>query len=131
MWTYSLVFRIETSKFGNVNTLRAQLIFPSEPNFCNLFDFSEQNSPKNQYLSYLSSEICEINSIKSNSSRAFQQQQECPQIPTQFSVLILFKFYWANGSIINSFHTVAPNNLKPSWCTPTHQEPFEDTKNTA
>jgi hypothetical protein len=91
--------------------------FLLNPIFAIFLEFQEQNSPKNQYLSHLRFEICEIKFLKSNSSRAFQQHQEWPQIPTQFSVSVLFKFYWANGSIINSFHTVAPNNLKPSWCT--------------
>jgi hypothetical protein len=27
-----------------VNTLRAQLIFPSQPNYCNLFEFSATKS---------------------------------------------------------------------------------------
>ncbi len=50
----------------------------------------------------------------------------------QFSVLILFSFHWENSSTINSFHTVAPNSLKPSQCTPTtHWELSEDTKSTA
>jgi hypothetical protein len=36
-----------------------------------------------------------------------------------------------NGSIINSFHTAAPNSLKPSQCTPTHWELSKDTKSMA
>ncbi len=63
-----------------------------------------------------------INSIKSDSSKAFQQHQEHSQILIQFSVWVLFKFHSENGSIINSFHIVAPNSLKPSQCTHTHQE---------
>jgi hypothetical protein len=112
--------------------LRAQLIFPSKPNFCNLLNFQQQNPLKNQYLSHLSSENCEINSIKSDWLRAFHQHhQERPQIPMQFSVSILFSFHWENGSIINSFHTVAPNSPKPSQCTPTYLALSEDTKSVA
>jgi hypothetical protein len=48
----------------SVNTL---LIFSYKPNFCNSFEFQQQNPLKNQYLPHLSSEIFEI-----NSSRAFQ-----------------------------------------------------------
>jgi hypothetical protein len=96
--------------------------------FAICLNFQQQNPLKNQYLPYLSFENCEINSIKSDSPRAFQQHQERLQIPMQFSVSILFSFHWENGSIINSFHTIAPNSLKPSWCTPTHQELSEDTK---
>jgi hypothetical protein len=33
--------------------------------------------------------------------------------------------------MINSFHTLAPKNLKPSDCTPTHWELSEDTKSVA
>ncbi len=89
-------------------------IFPSNLNFCNLFEFpATKSTPKNIYLSHLSSENCEIKSIKSDLPRAFQQHQECPHIPIQFSVLILFSFCWENGSIIDSFfHLVAPNSLK-------------------
>jgi hypothetical protein len=78
----------------------------------------QQNSLKNQYLSHLSSENCEINSIKSDLSRAFQQHQEHPKVPIQFSVSILFNFHGKNGSIINSFHTANPNILKPHQCIP-------------
>jgi hypothetical protein len=41
------------------------------------------------------------------------------------SVLILFDFHSKNGLIINSLHIIDPNNLKPSWCTPTHQSFFK------
>jgi len=118
----------------SVNTLRAQLIFPSKPNFTNWVEFSTTTDPlKNQYLLQLSSENCEMNSVKSDSLRAFQKHQELPhKIPIQFSVLILFNFHWEKGSIFNSFHTVAPNSLKPSQCTSTtHRELSEDTKSAA
>ncbi len=51
-----------------------------------------------------------------------------PKIPIQFSVLILFNFHWENGSIFNSFYTIAPNSLKPSQCTSTHRELSKDTQ---
>ncbi len=104
-----------------MNTLRAQLMFPSKLNFCKLFKFSATKGTKNQYLPYLS---FEINFIKSESLRAFQQHQEHSQIPIKFSFFILFSFHWKNGSIINSFHIVAPNSLKPNWCTPLLIESF-------
>jgi hypothetical protein len=56
---------------------------------------------------------------------------ECYQVSIQFAVSILFSFHWKNGSIINSLHTVTPNILKPSRCTPTHWELSQDTNNTA
>jgi hypothetical protein len=111
-----------------VNTLRAQLIFPSKLNFCNLFKFSATKGTKNQYLPHLS---FETNFIKSESLRAFQQHEEHLQIPIKFSILILFSFHWKNGSIINNFHTIVPKSLKLSWCTPTHWELSKDTKSMA
>jgi hypothetical protein len=102
-----------------VNTLRAQLIFPSKPNFCNLFEFPVTKSIfKNQYLPHLSFENCEINSIKSDLLITFQQHQEHLKIPMQFSVWILLNFHWKNDSIINSFHTVGPDSLKHQWVQP-------------
>jgi len=112
---FSFTFsELKTSKSSNVNTLKAQLIFPFKPIFCNLFEFPEQNSLKNQYLPHITSENYEIKYIKSDSPRAFQQQQEHPHILIQFAVSILFNFQLENYSIINSFHIIAPNNLKSS-----------------
>jgi hypothetical protein len=55
-------------------------IFPNS--ISAIFLNSQQQNPlMNQYLSQLSSENCEINSIRSDSLRAFQQHQESPQIP--------------------------------------------------
>ncbi len=64
----------------SVNTLRAQLILPSKPIFCNLFEFLTTKSTQKSISFTLYLENCEINSIKSNSPRAFRQHQECPQI---------------------------------------------------
>ncbi len=119
--TFSIfhIFRIFKKTFNNVNTLRAQLIFPSKPNFFTIYlNFQQQKSLQNQYLLHLSSQDCEINSIKSDPSRAFQQDQEYPQIPIQFSVLILLSFHWENDSIINSFRIIAPNSLETKWGQP-------------
>jgi hypothetical protein len=119
--THSLFFtfsELKFFKFDNVNALRAQLIIPSKPNIYNLFEFPEKNPLKNQYLSHLSSENCEINSIKSDSPEGFLTTPRTP--PNSNTV---FSFHWENDSIINSFlHTVASNSLKPSQCTPTHQK---------
>jgi hypothetical protein len=60
-----------------VNTLKVQLIFPSKPNFC-IFFVPTTKFGKNQYLQHLNFENCEINSIKSKSSRTFQQHKERP-----------------------------------------------------
>ncbi len=89
--------------FRIMNTWKAQLIFPSEPNFCNLFEFlTKKLHSKNQYFSHLNFENCEINSIKFDSSRVFHQHQEHFQIPIQFLFLFCFVFIEKNGSIINS-----------------------------
>jgi len=116
MFTYTSV---ASAVHPSGNTLRAQLIFPSKPNFCNLFEFPATKSTQTSISSHLSSENCKINSVKSDWWRAFQQHQRRFQIAIWFSVSILFNFHWENGSIINSFYTVAPNTIKPSQCTPT------------
>jgi hypothetical protein len=78
----------------SVNTLRVQLIFLSEPNFCYLFEFLVTKSIQKSISStHLSSENSEINSIKFDSPWAFQQHQEGLQIPMKFSVLISFSFH--------------------------------------
>ncbi len=46
--------------------------FLPNPIFAICLNFQQQNLLKNQYISHLSSENCEINSIKSDSLRAFQ-----------------------------------------------------------
>jgi hypothetical protein len=77
----------------SVNTSRAQLIFPFKPNFCNLFEFSTTKSTQKPFFSHLNSNFFEINSIKSDSPRAFQQHQDTFQIPILFAVSILFNFH--------------------------------------
>ncbi len=106
------------------------------PIFCNLFefpakvwthlkgstDFAIQTQffaiclnfhQQNWFLPHLSSENCEINSIKSDSPRAFQQHQEHP--PPNCNEVFGFQFYlifhWKNGSIINSFHIIVPQTV--------------------
>jgi hypothetical protein len=121
VWTHSLFFtfsNFKVSKFDNVNTLRAQLIFPLKLNFCNLFEFTTTRSTqKSISFTPLPRQLWN-KLVKSDLSRAFQQGQEHLQIPIQFSLPTLFSFHWENDSIINSFHTVAPNN--PSQCTFIH-----------
>ncbi len=106
-------------------------LFLPNPMFAICLIFHQQNLLQKKYFPHISYENCEINSIKIDASRAFQQHQEHPQIPIQFLVPILLNFHWKNGSIINSFHIVVPNNLKQSQCTPTHWELSKDTKSVA
>ncbi len=97
--------------------------------FAICLNFQQQNPLKNQYVSNVTSENCKINSIRSDSPKAFQQhQQQPPQIPIQFSVSILFNFHYENDTIITNFHTIAPNNLKPNHCNSTHWQLSPDTK---
>jgi hypothetical protein len=108
---------------------RLNWFFLSNPIFAICLNFQQQNPLKNQNLSHLSFENCEINSIKSESSKAFQYQQEYPQFPIHFSVSILFIFHWKNDSIINSFHTVSnqllhPYSLRAFWIREWHEAPW-------
>ncbi len=107
-------------KIQQCKHIEGQLIFPSQPNFFNLFEFSATKNPlNNQYLPHLSSENCEINFIKSTSRRAFQQQQEHP--PNSITIV---SFHFIYFSLRKWFHNqqlphVAPKSLEPNQCTPT------------
>jgi hypothetical protein len=62
-----------------------QVIFPSETWFFGIYlNFQRQKSFKNQYLSHSESKSYQINSIKSCSSRSFQQHQRRIPIPLKF-----------------------------------------------
>ncbi len=66
-----------------------QLIFPSETWFFGIYlNFQRQNSLKNQYLPHSESRSYQIKSIKSRSSRSFQQHQRPIPIPPKFSATI-------------------------------------------
>jgi hypothetical protein len=73
----------------SVNTLKAQLIFPSKLNFCNFFEILTTKSFKNQYIPQFSYENCDMNSIKFDLSNAFQRHQECLQIPNLFYFIFI------------------------------------------
>jgi hypothetical protein len=119
-----------------VNKLSAQLIFFFQTQVLQKkFEFSATKYTQNHYLSHLSSENCEINSIKFDLPRAFQQQQKCPQIPKgtfqflqNFQPQILIYFSMKKSSIFKNF---APQvyTMKPSPCTPPHRELSKKTKN--
>jgi hypothetical protein len=87
--------------------------FLPNPNFAICLNFQQQNPLNNHHLPHL-----KLNSIKSDLLRALQAHQEHPQIPIQFSVLILFNFHWENDSIINSFHTVILKSLETKTVHP-------------
>jgi hypothetical protein len=78
--------------FQNLNLQvlpRSQLIFPSKTWFFGIyFNFQWQKSLENQYLPHSESKSYQINSIKSSSSRSFQQHQRHIPIPPKFSATI-------------------------------------------
>jgi len=113
-----------------VNTLRAQLVFFPSNFLAICLNFQQQNSLKNQYPSHLSFENCEINSIKSDSPEGFPTPPRMtPNFLIQFSVSVLFNFHWKNGSIINSFHTIALKFVKYILLNLAHQELSKNAKN--
>ncbi len=73
----------------SVNTLRIQLIIFK---FLHFWEFSTNKIHPKKYLSQFISENYDINFIKFDSPKVFFKYQEHPQIPMQFSNLILFIF---------------------------------------
>jgi len=70
---------------------RPQLIFPSKTWFLGIYlNFRQQKSLKNQYLPQSESKSYQINSIKSYSSRSFQQHPRHIPIPPKFSATRTF-----------------------------------------
>jgi hypothetical protein len=70
-----------------------QVIFPYKTWFFGIYlSFQRQKSFKNQHLSHSESKSYQINSIKSCSSRSFQQHQRHIPIPLKFSATIYFHF---------------------------------------
>jgi hypothetical protein len=78
-------------------------------------------SLETQYLPHSESKSYQINSIKSCSSRSFQQHQNHNQIPQKFSATMQFNFQWRNHSIFKNFCTASPKVMQPSPCTPPRQ----------
>jgi hypothetical protein len=71
----------------------------------------------------------QINSIKSYSSRSFQQHQRHIPIPPKVLVTIWFNFQRQNHSIFKNFCTTSPNVMELSPWTPPHWKLSKDTKN--
>jgi hypothetical protein len=76
--------------------------------------FQRQKSVQNQYLPHSQSKSYQINSIKSCSSRSFQQHRRHIPIPPKFPAMIEFNFQWRNHSIFKNFYTTSANAIKPS-----------------
>jgi hypothetical protein len=67
----------------------SQLIFPSKTWFFGIYlNFQQQISLKNQYLPHSESKSYQINSMKSCSSRSFQQHQRHIPIPSKKIAMI-------------------------------------------
>ncbi len=72
-----------------------QLIFPSKTWFFGTYlNFQWQKSVRNQHLPHFESKSYQINSIKSCSSRSFQQHQRHIPIPLKFSAMINMIAKW-------------------------------------
>ncbi len=81
----------------------SQLIFPSKTWFFGIsLNFQQQKSLKNQYLPHSKSKSYQINSIKSCSSRSFQQHQR--HIPLKFCSYNLNFFQWKNHQYSRTLH---------------------------
>ncbi len=91
----------------------SQLILPSRTWFLGIYlKFPQQKSLKNQYLPHCESKSCQINSIKSCSSRSFQQHQRHIPIPLKIS---------------RTFAPQVQTAWEPSPCTPRCWEFSKDT----
>jgi hypothetical protein len=106
-----------------------QLIFPSEkPGFFGIYlNFQQHKSVKNQHLPHTESKSYQINSIKSCSSRSFQQHQR--PVPNSFKFfsynLIFFNFQWRNHSLFKNFCTTSPNVMEPKPMHPSSSRAFQ------
>jgi len=131
MWTAKYERKLCLNWMVSLHVLpRSQLIFPSKTWFFGIYlNFQQQKSLLNQYPPHSESKSYQINSIKSCSSRSFQQHQRHIPIPPKFSATILFYFQWRNHSIFKNFCTTSPNSMEPSQCTPPRWELSKDTKN--
>jgi hypothetical protein len=87
---------------------RPQLIFPSKTWFFGIYwNFQQQKSLNNQYLSHSEFKSYQINSIKSCSSRSFQHQTHI-SVHLKFSAMILFNFRGRNHPIFKNFFATSP-----------------------
>jgi hypothetical protein len=94
------------------------LIFPSKTWFFEIYlNFQQHKSNKNHYFPQFESKYYQIDSIKSFSSRSFQQHQRHIPISPKISVGIQFNFQWKNHSIFKTFYNASPNAIRPGPCT--------------
>jgi hypothetical protein len=110
---------------------RPQLIFPSKTGIFRAYlNFQQLKSLGNQYLPHSESKSYQINSIKSYSSRSFQQHQR--HIQNSSEIFQLWFNLIFSEEIIQYPRTFAPqvqcHETKPMHPSP--QELSKDTKNT-
>jgi hypothetical protein len=112
---------------------RPQLIFPSKTWFFGIYlNFQWEKSLRTQHLAHSESKSYQINSIKSCSSRSFQQHQRHIPIPPKFSAWTQFNFEWKNHKILKSFCTVCPSQaMHPSSWRAFQRHQKHDLKHTS
>jgi hypothetical protein len=111
---------------------RFQLIFPSKTWFFRIYlNFLRQKSLKNQHLPHFESKSYQINSIKSCSSRSFQERQMHIPIPSIVSVMIQYsrtfapqvQTSWNQGHaplIVEGFPKRPRTKFEASWFGGSH-----------
>jgi len=88
------IFKIEFLKVWRYEHIKGLTNFSFWTQLLQFFGISNKKiHSKNKYFPHLNFENYEINSIKFDSSKVFQQQQECFQIAMQFLVLVLYDFH--------------------------------------
>jgi hypothetical protein len=110
-----------------------QLIFPSKTWFFGIYlNFQWQKSLKTQYLPHSESKSYQINSIKSCSSRSFQQHQRHILIPPKFFGYDLIEFPMKKSFNIQELlhHKSKSHGTRPMHPSPPCQELSDIKKST-
>ncbi len=92
----------------------SQLIFGSKTWFFGIY-LNFFSSSRNHLISHILKSKCyQINSIKSCSSRSFQQHpRQNSQFLWKISAMMQFSFQWRHHSIFKNFCTTSPNVMEP------------------
>ncbi len=109
--SFTLVWPVQSAQVLPIS----QLIFPSKTWFFGIYlNFQQQKSLKNQYLPHSESKSYQINSIKSCSSRSFQQHQRHIPISLKFSARFNLMFSEEIIQYSKNSCTASPHAMKPS-----------------
>jgi hypothetical protein len=101
------------SKFSNVNTLRAQLIFPSKPNFCNLFEFlATKSTQKSNIFQTLALKIVKWILLNLTCLGLFKNKEN-PQIPIQFFSLDFYLIFIEKLILYHSSKQFQTKSVRP------------------